>query len=443
MENEEVKENYIAQEIVKFNVTDAALSKYEADYMPLSISGIDDKDGYQKVYEARIEIKTKKSEVEKKRKELKSPVLDLGKAIDKEAKRIAARLLPIEEHLKAEQSKIDVIKEEISAKKKKEASALAQTRIDEVSGLNGHITYEQAFYFDEEQYDEFLSEVRIDYNTEQARIELEAIAAEAKTKQQKDDRDAEEARLETVREEQRIEKEKLETERKELEAAKEKARLEEVVLLKEKMRQQEKTRLEKEALEKAAQIKQEKADKEHRRKIVEQEKESVDRAHAAQKKLEAVQEKARLEKEKLDEEIRVFKADQARVVQETFLAERKVQEIKDRIAQKKLDAERKIKEEKIYQARLEKEKQEALENAEFERVAAEDAEKERVLFADLEAKRQDALRPDKEKILEFGRYLVGMEMPEVIDAKAVLILLSAQQLLVKIHNHLVEKCEKL
>mgnify|MGYP001609035483 CR=1 FL=1 len=63
--------DFIKTELQKFNVADAVIAKMSAEYLPLKVKGLDDKEGLKKVHDARMVIKGKRIEVEKKRKELK------------------------------------------------------------------------------------------------------------------------------------------------------------------------------------------------------------------------------------------------------------------------------------------------------------------------------------------------------------------------------------
>jgi len=94
-------------ELVKYSVTDEALAQYRKEFLPLTIKGLDDVEGYEKVREARLFIKGERVNVEKKRVELKASVLEYGRAVDAEAKRITVAIEEVENHLIAEQKKID------------------------------------------------------------------------------------------------------------------------------------------------------------------------------------------------------------------------------------------------------------------------------------------------------------------------------------------------
>ena len=79
----------------------------------LTISNIDDTEGYKLVDEHRKAVKVIRTSVEKKRKELKEPALKFGKEVDAVAKQLTELLTPIEEAMERKQKVIDDQKEQI------------------------------------------------------------------------------------------------------------------------------------------------------------------------------------------------------------------------------------------------------------------------------------------------------------------------------------------
>ena len=124
------------KELVKFDITEAAIEKIKADYMPLMINGLDDREGYQAVHDARIIVKGKRVAIEKRRKELKEDSLAFGRAIDAEAKRITSHLTPIESYLESLEVAIDQEKEHIKKEKEALEQSKLQERVDECRKVN-------------------------------------------------------------------------------------------------------------------------------------------------------------------------------------------------------------------------------------------------------------------------------------------------------------------
>lgn len=124
--------DFIKTELQKFNVADAVISKMAGEYLPLKVKGLDDKEGLKKVHDARMLVKAKRIEVEKKRKALKESSLRFGQEVDAEAKRITALLAPIEAHLEKEESIVEREKERLRLEAEEKARIAEQTRLAEI-----------------------------------------------------------------------------------------------------------------------------------------------------------------------------------------------------------------------------------------------------------------------------------------------------------------------
>lgn len=97
----------VSTELTKFDVVVPKVAELSAEFMPLKITSIEDKDGYNEVSKALRFIVSKRTAVEEKRKELKADSLAFGRAVDARAKEITLMLSPIEDHLKNEKQRID------------------------------------------------------------------------------------------------------------------------------------------------------------------------------------------------------------------------------------------------------------------------------------------------------------------------------------------------
>ncbi len=89
---------------VKYNITDAAINQLRLQYAGLEII---DKLSYKAVVTAIADVRGRRTSVEKRRKELKAEVLDYGRRVDGEAKRITELLEAIEEPLKSKRQTED------------------------------------------------------------------------------------------------------------------------------------------------------------------------------------------------------------------------------------------------------------------------------------------------------------------------------------------------
>lgn len=286
--------------VVKFDANDAAIAELKQKFMPLTIKGLDDKEGYEAVHNARMVMVKLRTGIEGQRKGFNEDALRYQKAVNKDAKRLTELAAPIEEHLTAEENKITQEKLRIKQAEEKAAADKLQARINRLQfdlGIKDDgQNFRQAFSPDspiqgyvmpkalvaplsDEDFEKLVGEIYkkdLAENDRLVAIETKRRADEAEREKA---RKAEDERLAKVAKEQAAAQAKIDAENKRI--AEENAKLE----------------AEKKAI-------QEKKDAEAREKVREQElKEAADRATAkakadAEAKAKADQEeKARIEAE--------------------------------------------------------------------------------------------------------------------------------------------------
>ena len=131
-------QEFINSQLKKYNVTDAALADIKQRYGELSVHGPDDKAGYDAVKAAIADVRSVRTGIEKKRKELKDLALRYGRAVDDEAKRLTSEVSQIEERLKVEKERTD---KEIEAKKNAAMLLRTQALIDAGFIFDGNFYY--------------------------------------------------------------------------------------------------------------------------------------------------------------------------------------------------------------------------------------------------------------------------------------------------------------
>ena len=188
--------------LVEYNITDAAIAEMESIYLCLKITDIEDKEQFDAVHSARMTVKGKRVEVEKRRKELKADALAYGKLVDTEAKRITGKLEPIESHLDAEEKKVTDEEKRIKAEADRKEKEKIDKRIAEFAEFNVHLPFFDVAAMTDGYFDSRLIIARADFEAEQKRLAGEAAA-----------RKAESERLEKVREKQEAEAARLKAER--------------------------------------------------------------------------------------------------------------------------------------------------------------------------------------------------------------------------------------
>lgn len=281
-------------ELKTFSPSDAAIAQLAEEYMPLTIKGVDDKEGIALVHKARMEVKRYRVDVEKKRKELKADALEYGRKVDAEAKRLTEMLLPIETHLLEQESVVQKELDRIKREKEEAEAAELQRRIDELAKVKADYPLIYIKAWTAKDFEEKLTEATEKYREEQER--LEALEAE---------RVFLEAEKEAAR---RAEEERLAQERAELE--KQRAEME-AERQKQEAERQARLKAEREELEKQqAELKRQRDEIEAEKKKAEQERLIKEAAEKA--RIEAEQKIIR-EREAQERKEREAKAEQERI----------------------------------------------------------------------------------------------------------------------------------
>lgn len=242
---------------------ETSIAEMRQKYMPLKITDVDDKKQFDAVHEARMEVRTLRIDVEKKRKELKADALEFGKLVDSSAKKITGMIEPIEEHLQQQEDIVTAEKERRKREAEEKRQAVLQSRVDQLTAVGGACSIVLLGGMTDSEFSEVLSKATAEHA---AKVEADRIAAEARAAEEK--RLAEErAKLEAERKEQEriaaeqraaaeAERKKIDEERRAVEAEKlrleqEERRRKEVAEAAEKARIETEQRLKREAEEKA------------------------------------------------------------------------------------------------------------------------------------------------------------------------------------------------
>lgn len=122
----------IERELKKFDEVfetdiEPKIEQMKAEFLPLTINGLEDKKGYQQVADALRFVVSRRTNIEAKRKELKADSLKFGRAVDAKAAEITRLLEPIEDHLRKQKETVDNEKKRIEQEKE----AAKQRRIEE------------------------------------------------------------------------------------------------------------------------------------------------------------------------------------------------------------------------------------------------------------------------------------------------------------------------
>jgi len=181
------------KQLVVYDITEAAISKMESEFMPLVVAGLEDKEGLAIVHDARMIVKNHRVAVEKKRKEFKADALAYGKLVDTEAKRITSLLEPIESHLQAEEDTVKIELERIAAEEAEKERIKIQDRADGLLEFNVVKPYFEVATMTDEEFDNFLHNSEYEFNAKKEADAKEAEARRAENERLKIERETQDA----------------------------------------------------------------------------------------------------------------------------------------------------------------------------------------------------------------------------------------------------------
>jgi len=168
--------------IEQFNPKKADIIALTEKFKDLEIQGIDDKQGYQAVHQARIELKNSRVAISKQGKNLRDGAIKFQREVIKVEKELVALIEPTETSLANKQKLIDEEKEQ------QKRIQLIPERREKLKEIDYKIDDIFLITMDNIQFQEFFNQQKEDYLFKQAekiRIEQEKIDAEKlKIKQQ-------------------------------------------------------------------------------------------------------------------------------------------------------------------------------------------------------------------------------------------------------------------
>jgi hypothetical protein len=155
-----------------------ALVELASKYKGLSIKNIDDKDGYKAVKEARLIMKKARTKIESVAKDLREDAVKFQKMVIERKDELIAIIQPVEEELHATEKRIDEEKEQIRIAEQKQEDARIQSRIDQMAKFKHGIDLYDAKTMPEENFQALLGHAEAEFNKEQERIAEEKAKAE-------------------------------------------------------------------------------------------------------------------------------------------------------------------------------------------------------------------------------------------------------------------------
>lgn len=149
-------------------------------YLPLKISGVDDKAGYTAVYDALQDVKAVRVKTDKVRKATNESAQEWIRTNNEEAKRLTAILAPVEKHLQSERDAHEAQVEAIKAEKQRIADERNQGRVNALLAVGAEIPLSEVVLMSDETFTSYLALATKSFNDIVAQVAAEAAAEQAR-----------------------------------------------------------------------------------------------------------------------------------------------------------------------------------------------------------------------------------------------------------------------
>lgn len=137
-------EEKIAIEVEKFSLPRAAIAKMKEEYLPILEMDLTDKANYKKLANAVTDLRTKRTGVGKKYKELNADALAFSRGLKKEADELEELIREIEDPLKVKKDDIDNAEEKRKESEEQQRQQILQGRVATL--LENGMVYNGTYY---------------------------------------------------------------------------------------------------------------------------------------------------------------------------------------------------------------------------------------------------------------------------------------------------------
>ena len=219
-----------ANAVTEITAISTKVAEIRERFALLEIEGPEDKAGFKRVHDARMEARDLRLSAQDRHKTAKAAVLEFGRKLDAAKNQIVGMIEPIEADLQKKEDGYNEAREVIKRKVAEEAAAKLQARVNALTAVGGAVSLAVLQALTDEQFSAELATATKAHEErkaaeEAARVERERQEAEARKQREAEDARiaAERAKLEAERRQQeelaRVEREKLEAERRKQEEA--------------------------------------------------------------------------------------------------------------------------------------------------------------------------------------------------------------------------------
>lgn len=229
------------------------LKTLAAQFNGMTVDGLEDKEGFRALRDARITLKNERVAIENAAKALRDPAIRFQKKVIEREKQLVAIIAPTEEALHAEEKRIEQLKEEARKEKEMWEAKQLQDRLDKLGEYNYAADWVEVKHMTDDEFTALLAHAKQTHEEElQRQAEIRA-EEERKRKEQEERMQREREELARLRAEQeareaeiRASREKLEREERERQEYMRKKKEEEEAWLRE---EQERIAAERRAIE--------------------------------------------------------------------------------------------------------------------------------------------------------------------------------------------------
>jgi hypothetical protein len=171
------------------------------EYSGLSIDGVDDKEGFKKVDDARKRLKQERVQLEKDGYNTREKAIAFQKAVIEKERSLVSIIKPLEDKFLSMTQKVNEEKERIKKEKEEAENRRIQARIDALNQYNYAVDYSMISKIDDQEFEIMLSNVKADYEEEQKKIAAKKAEEEEARRQEEERLKAERIEIERLRKE--------------------------------------------------------------------------------------------------------------------------------------------------------------------------------------------------------------------------------------------------
>lgn len=167
------------ENLITYPYQETKLVEIADEYRDLTISGVDDTAGYEKVHKSRMKLVKIRTSIDKQRKATNADAKEFITANNERAKELLAITEPVEKLLQDRQKAIDDEKEAIKRAAEQASREALQARIDKLAAV-GCVSFSPTSVegFSDDEFHETLAQATESYNRAQVKAAQEKAALE-------------------------------------------------------------------------------------------------------------------------------------------------------------------------------------------------------------------------------------------------------------------------